>query len=100
MLRILSTYLFVSKKLTPEILKQIAAAGFQAVEIFAARSHFDYATRQEVRATSPRPWPIIACNSFRCMPPQAATSASIAKAASLSPFVKWNASAASKPWMN
>ena len=49
MLRILSTYLFVSKKLTPEILTQIAGAGFQAVEIFAARSHFDYATRQEVR---------------------------------------------------
>ena len=50
MLRILSTYLFVSKKLTPEILTQIAGAGFQAIEIFAARSHFDYATRQEVRA--------------------------------------------------
>ena len=49
MLRILSTYLFVSKKLTPEILKQISSAGFRAVEIFAARSHFDYATRQEVR---------------------------------------------------
>jgi sugar phosphate isomerase/epimerase len=50
MLRILSTYLFVSKKLTPEILTQISSAGFQAVEIFATRSHFDYATRQEVRA--------------------------------------------------
>src|SRR5208337_5389089 len=50
MLRILSTYLFVSKKLTSEILSQIAGAGFQAVEIFATRSHFDYATRQEVRA--------------------------------------------------
>jgi sugar phosphate isomerase/epimerase len=49
MLRILSTYLFVSKKLTPEILTQIASAGFQAIEIFATRSHFDYATRQEVR---------------------------------------------------
>jgi len=49
MLRILSTYLFVSKKLTPEILKQISAAGFQAVEIFATRSHFDCATRQDVR---------------------------------------------------
>jgi sugar phosphate isomerase/epimerase len=49
MLRILSTYLFVSKKLTPEILTQISSAGFQAIEIFAARSHFDYATRQEVR---------------------------------------------------
>ncbi len=50
MLRILSTYLFVSKKLTPDLLAQISSAGFQAIEIFAARSHFDYATRQEVRA--------------------------------------------------
>ena len=52
MQRILSTYLFVSKKLTPEILGQIAAARFQAVEIFAARGHFDYATRAEVRAVA------------------------------------------------
>jgi len=52
MLRILSTYLFVSKKLTPEILTQIASAGFQSVEIFATRSHFDYATRQEVRTVA------------------------------------------------
>src|SRR6516164_10719468 len=50
MQRILSTYLFVSKKLTPELLAQIHQAGFQAVEIFAARSHFDYATNVEVRA--------------------------------------------------
>ena len=49
MQRILSTYLFVSKKLTPELLAQIHHAGFQAVEIFAARSHFDYATNVEVR---------------------------------------------------
>ncbi len=49
MQRILSTYLFVSKKLTPEILGQIAAARFNAVEIFGTRSHFDYATKAEVR---------------------------------------------------
>jgi sugar phosphate isomerase/epimerase len=49
MQRILSTYLFVSKKLTPEILGQIAAARFDAVEIFGTRSHFDYATKAEVR---------------------------------------------------
>lgn len=49
MQRILSTYLFVSKKLTPEILGQIAGARFQAVEIFGTRSHFDYATKAEVR---------------------------------------------------
>jgi len=50
MQRILSTYLFVSKKLTPELLTQIASAGFHGVEIFAARSHFDYSTRTEVRS--------------------------------------------------
>jgi sugar phosphate isomerase/epimerase len=49
MQRTLSTYLFVSKKLTPELLGQISAARFQSVEIFAARSHFDYATKAEVR---------------------------------------------------
>ncbi len=49
MQRILSTYLFVSKKLTPEILAQISASGFQGLEIFATRSHFDYATQTEVR---------------------------------------------------
>jgi len=50
MQRILSTYLFVSKKLTPELLAQIHHAGFQAVEVFAARGHFDYATNAEVRS--------------------------------------------------
>ena len=50
MLRILSTYLFVSKRLTPEHLTQIADAGFQGVEIFATRSHFDYSTRADVRS--------------------------------------------------
>ena len=50
MQRILSTYLFVSKKLTRELLAQVRGAGFAAVEIFAARGHFDYATRSEVQA--------------------------------------------------
>jgi sugar phosphate isomerase/epimerase len=50
MQRILSTYLFVSKKLNRDLLAQIHAAGFQAVEIFASRGHFDYATKEEVRA--------------------------------------------------
>jgi sugar phosphate isomerase/epimerase len=48
--RILSTYLFVSKKLTRELLALIHGAGFQGLEIFATRSHFDYATKDEVRA--------------------------------------------------
>jgi len=42
--------LFVSRKLTPELLGQIAGAGFEGVEIFCARSHFEYATKTEVRA--------------------------------------------------
>jgi sugar phosphate isomerase/epimerase len=46
--RILSTYLFISKKLTPEFLAQVAGAGFTAVEIFASRGHFDYTDKSEI----------------------------------------------------
>ena len=52
MQRLLSTYLFVTHKLTPELLSQVAGAGFQGVEIFCARSHFDYTVKQEIRATA------------------------------------------------
>jgi sugar phosphate isomerase/epimerase len=50
MRRILSTYVFVSRRLTTELLGQIAESGFEAVEIFATRGHFDYTTKQEVQA--------------------------------------------------
>ncbi|HUE55714.1 MAG TPA: sugar phosphate isomerase/epimerase family protein [Candidatus Udaeobacter sp.] len=50
MQRLLSTYMFVSRKLTPELLGLIAGAGFQGLEIFCARSHFEYAMKPEVRA--------------------------------------------------
>jgi len=36
--------------LTPEHLEQIAGAGFQGVEIFCTRSHFEYSMKPEVRA--------------------------------------------------
>jgi sugar phosphate isomerase/epimerase len=49
MQRILSTYLFVSKKLTPELLALVHGAGFQAIELFASRGHFDYTDTPEVR---------------------------------------------------
>jgi sugar phosphate isomerase/epimerase len=49
MQRLLSTYLFVARKLTPIVLAQIADAGFQGVEIFCARRHFDYTVKSEVR---------------------------------------------------
>jgi sugar phosphate isomerase/epimerase len=48
--RLLSTYLFVSRKLTPELLGQIAGAGFEGVEIFCTRSHFEYSSKTEARS--------------------------------------------------
>jgi sugar phosphate isomerase/epimerase len=50
MRRILSTYLFVSRKLNTELLGQIAEAGFEALEIFGTRSHFDYTSKQEIQS--------------------------------------------------
>ena len=47
--RLLSTYTFISRKLTRELLGQIAAAGFQGLEIFCSRSHFDYNTKAEIQ---------------------------------------------------
>jgi sugar phosphate isomerase/epimerase len=42
MQRILSTYLFVHRKLTPEMLGEIARSGANAIELFCSRYHFDY----------------------------------------------------------
>jgi len=50
MQRILSTYLSVSRKLTPEFLSQVAENGFAAVEVFCSRAHFDYASKQEIQS--------------------------------------------------
>jgi sugar phosphate isomerase/epimerase len=50
MQRLLSTYLFVSRKLTPELLGQIAGSGFEGLEIFCTRSHFEYSSKTEARA--------------------------------------------------
>ncbi len=49
MQKLLSTYLFVSRKLTPEILEQVAAAGFEGLEIFCTRSHFEYSVKSEIQ---------------------------------------------------
>jgi sugar phosphate isomerase/epimerase len=50
MQKVLSTYLFVSRKLTPELLAQICEHGFEAVEVFCSRAHFDYGSKQEIQA--------------------------------------------------
>src|ERR1700738_4492020 len=46
MQRALSTYLFVKERLHPGILDGLSRSGVQAVEIFVARQHIDYANRK------------------------------------------------------
>jgi sugar phosphate isomerase/epimerase len=46
MLRAVSTYLFVKERLHPGILDGLSRSGVQAIEIFAARQHLDYANRK------------------------------------------------------
>ena len=46
MQKAISTYLFVKERLHPGILDGMARSGVQAVEIFAARQHLDYANRK------------------------------------------------------
>jgi sugar phosphate isomerase/epimerase len=48
MLRVLSTHLFLNHRLHPGLLELADRSGAQAVEIFAARQHFDYTSREEV----------------------------------------------------
>ncbi len=48
----LSTFLFVSDRLTSHHLDQILHAGIETIEIFAARQHFDYQDKNHVRDTA------------------------------------------------
>ena len=48
MLRVLSTHLFLNQRLHPGLLELADRSGAQAVEIFAARQHFDYTSREHV----------------------------------------------------
>src|ERR1700732_2937346 len=50
MRRLLSSYVFISRKVTPELLGQIAHAGFEGVELFCSRSHFDYTSHAQIQA--------------------------------------------------
>ena len=47
MQRAVSTYLFVKERLHPGLLDGLVRNGVQAVEIFAARQHLDYANRKQ-----------------------------------------------------
>lgn len=48
MLRVLSTHLFLNQRLHPGLLDVACRAGVQGVEVFAARQHFDYTSREHV----------------------------------------------------
>src|SRR5580658_5730170 len=48
MLRVLSSHLFLNHRLHPGLLEIAGRAGAQGVEIFAARQHFDYTSREHV----------------------------------------------------
>jgi sugar phosphate isomerase/epimerase len=48
MLRVLATHLFLNQRLHPGLLELAARSGADGVEIFAARQHFDYASREHV----------------------------------------------------
>lgn len=48
MLRVLSTHLFLNQRLHPGLLELAERSGAEAVEIFAARQHFDYTSREYI----------------------------------------------------
>jgi sugar phosphate isomerase/epimerase len=49
MLRAMSTYVFIKRRLHPGLLDECARGGAQAIEIFGARGHFDYADKAHIR---------------------------------------------------
>lgn len=49
MLRAISSYIYIKKRLHPGLLDAMAKGGAQAVEVFAARGHFDYHEREHVK---------------------------------------------------
>jgi sugar phosphate isomerase/epimerase len=48
MLPVLSTHLFLKQRLHPGLLEMAARSGASGVELFAARQHFDYTSREHV----------------------------------------------------
>jgi sugar phosphate isomerase/epimerase len=47
MLKAMSTYVYVKERLHPGLLDTLVRGGAQAIEIFAARQHLDYANRKQ-----------------------------------------------------
>lgn len=49
MLRAMSSYTYINKRLHPGLLDEMARGGAQAIEVFGARGHFDYADKAHIR---------------------------------------------------
>ncbi len=49
MLRTISTHVFLRQRLHPGLLDSLAKGGAQAIELFAARQHFDYSSKPHVK---------------------------------------------------
>lgn len=49
MLKVISSHVFLRHRLHPGLLDVFRKAGAQGVELFAARQHFDYSSRSEIR---------------------------------------------------
>jgi sugar phosphate isomerase/epimerase len=49
MLRGMSTYVYIKKRLHPGLLDTLKRGGAQAIEIFAARGHFNYTEREHIK---------------------------------------------------
>jgi sugar phosphate isomerase/epimerase len=47
MLKAISTYIYVKERLHPGLLDKLVSGGAQAIEIFGARQHLDYANRKQ-----------------------------------------------------
>jgi sugar phosphate isomerase/epimerase len=72
-LKVLSTHIFLKQRLHPGLLELAVQSGAQAVEIFAARPHFDYTSREQVdelagwfRSSSIKPWSMHSPLRFGC----------------------------------
>ena len=48
MMRAASTYVYLNERLHPGLLDALVRGGVQAIEIYCARQHFDYASRQQI----------------------------------------------------
>lgn len=49
MLRAMSTYVYIKKRLHPGLLDTLKRGGAQAIELFAARGHFNYTEKEHIK---------------------------------------------------